>query len=173
MGTRIQWLDRLATWSFTRVPGAYRLWFRGRRGVRGEPPFVRLQKPLGSAVIGLVTTGGVHHVDQPPFRRRAEFPMGDGSHRELDLSRGRESLVITHDWYDHADAERDLNLVLPYQRLSELAEEGVIGGVQRWAVGLMGHVEGPEEMRIERRTGPAAARWLRARGADAALLVPA
>lgn len=166
-------IERLVRWAFVNVPGIHRLWFHGSRGVRPEPPFVPFEVPLERAVIGLVTTGGVYHSDQPSFRTREASPDGDGTFRELDLERERSSLRIRHDWYDHTDAETDLNLVLPYERLGELASEGVIRAVHPRAISLMGHVERAEEARLERRSAPRIARWWTEQEVDAVLLVPA
>lgn len=166
-------LERLVALGFVYFPRIARLWFRGGRGLRGVPPFVPLRRPLEELRFGLVTTGGVHHIDQPAFRRRKESLEGDASYRELDLQRERASLRITHDWYDHSDAERDLNLVLPYERLCELAREHVIGSVHPRAIGLMGHVEGAQEARLERETAPAIADFFEHQGVDTVLLVPA
>ncbi len=165
-------LGRAFAWSFVRAPLLADLWARTRRA-RGPPRFVPPAMPLSGARIGLVSTGGVHHIDQSPFRRKDESPHGDGSFRRLDLARPRNAFAITHDWYDHRDAERDLNLVLPAERLRELAADGVIGALHPVAAGLMGHVEGKEEVRLEFETAPAVAALFREEGVDAVLLVPA
>lgn len=165
-------IGRAFAWSFVRVPLLADLWARTRRK-RGHPSFVPLAKPLSAARIGLITTGGVHHIDQRPFLRKNESPHGDGSFRRLDLTRPREAFTITHDWYDRRDAEQDLNLVMPADRLRELAAESVVGALHPVAVGLMGHVEGKEEVRLELETAPAIAALFRNEGVDAVLLVPA
>jgi D-proline reductase (dithiol) PrdB len=169
----MSWIERGVRWAFTHIPGVHRIWFHGERGLRGAPPFVPLARPLRESSIGLVTTGGLYHVEQLEFARRDTSPLGDGSYRELDLTRPRESIRIRHDWYDHTDAERDLNLVLPYDRLRELADERVIGAAHPRAISLMGHVEGAEETRLERVTAPGVAAFCERERLDAVLLVPA
>jgi D-proline reductase (dithiol) PrdB len=163
---------RILAWSFVHAPFVADLWSRTRRG-RGAPPFVPIDRPLSRVRLGLVTTGGVHHRDQAPFSRKEESPLGDGSWRRLDLSRPRDDFAITHDWYDHRNAGRDVNLVLPVDRLREFADEGIIGGLHPAAAGLMGHVEGNEERRLEFVTAPEVAAFFRREGVDAVLLVPA
>jgi len=37
--------------------------------------------------------------------------------------------MITHNDYDHSDANQDINVVFPLDRLGELESEGMIGGV--------------------------------------------
>lgn len=165
-------LGRAFAWSFVHAPFVADLWARMKKG-RGRPPFVPLVRPLSAVRLGLLTTGGVHHRDQPPFRGKAESPQGDGSWRLLDLARPPESLAIAHDWYDRRDAEVDINLVLPVDRLREIAGEGIIGALHPAAAGLMGHVEGREEARLERETAPEVAAFFARDGVDAVLLVPA
>ena len=162
----------LVAWAFVHAPMLARLWVR-RHALGTEPPFARLAIALSSVTLGLVTTGGVHHREQVPFRRKSESSVGDGSYRILDLRRPREHFVITHDWYDHRDAEADLNLVLPVERLNELAQEKVIHALHPVAVGLMGHVEAKEERRLEFETAPVLVRLFRQEKVDAVLLVPA
>jgi D-proline reductase (dithiol) PrdB len=97
---------------------------------------------------------------------------GDPSFRELDLSLPLDSLTITHDYYDHGDADRDLNVVLPVERLREMAAAGEIGGVARWAYGFMGHITGPHLETLKRRTAPEVAALLKRARPDAVLLAP-
>ena len=163
---------RIVAWAFVRVPFLATLWARSRQ-TTGPPAFVFPAQPLSRMRIGVITTGGVHHVDQTPFHRKDEHPQGDGSYRLLDLTRPRDAFVITHDWYDRRDAERDLNLILPAEHLREFAGEGVIGELHPVAVGLMGHVKGVEAFRLEHETAPEIAAIFREGEVDAVLLVPA
>ena len=167
------WVERGVRWAFTHVPGVSRIWFHGDRGLRGASGLAHLRVPLCEATVGLVTTGGLYHRDQPSFQTREESPIGDGSHRELDLERGTDTLAFRHDWYDHTDAERDLNLVLPYERLRELEDERIIGRAHPKAISLMGHVEGEAERRLEHETVPRIAAFCERERLDAVLLVPA
>lgn len=163
---------RVASWVFVRVPFLANLWASTIRSFE-LPPFVSPPLPLSRMRIGVITTGGVHHVDQTPFYRKDENPNGDGSYRRLDLSRPRNAFVLTHDWYDRRDAERDLNLILPAERLREFAEEGIIGELHPVAVGMMGHVSKREACRLEHETAPEIAAIFREGEVDAVLLVPA
>ena len=97
---------------------------------------------------------------------------GDPSFRELDFERPLDSLMITHDYYDHADADRDLNVVLPVERLRELAASGEIGAVARLGYGFMGHITGPHLETLKRRTAPEVAARLKKARVDAVLLAP-
>jgi len=133
-------------------------------------PWVPVKKPLPATTVALVTTAGVHHRDQPPYDMHD--PDGDPSPRELDLARPLDTLMITHDYYDHSDADRDLNVVFPVERLRELAAAGEIGGVARRAFGFMGHITGPHLETLKRRTAPEVAALLKKDRVDAVLLAP-
>jgi len=133
-------------------------------------PWVPVTKPLAGSTIALVTTAGVHHRDQQAYDMNDRD--GDPSFRELDLERPLDSLMITHDYYDHSDAARDLNVVFPVERLRELAASGEIGAVARLGYGFMGHITGPHLETLKRRTAPEVAARLRKAGVDAVLLAP-
>jgi D-proline reductase (dithiol) PrdB len=97
---------------------------------------------------------------------------GDPSFRAIDAARPLDTLTITHDYYDHADADRDINVVFPIERLRELAAQGTIGGVSEIHIGFMGHITGRHIRTLTEKTAPEAARILRGAGVDVALLTP-
>ena len=105
--------------------------FLGKRFTEAFPPmetegvpWVPVIKPLADCKVAMVTTAGVHHRDQSPFDMRD--PDGDSSFRAIDVSRGVGDLMITHDYYDHRDADKDINIVFPIERLRELESDGFI-----------------------------------------------
>ncbi len=136
----------------------------------GGTPWAPVAKPLAASTLALVTTAGVHHRDQRPYDMNDRD--GDPSFRELDLGRPLDSLMITHDYYDHADADRDLNVVFPVERLRELVATGELGGVARLAYGFMGHITGPHLETLKRRSAPEVAALLKKARVDAVLLAP-
>jgi len=143
--------------------------YRAERQDEGVP-WVPVKRSLAASTIALVTTAGVHHREQQPYDMHDRD--GDPSFRELDLERPLDSLMITHDYYDHADADRDLNVVFPVGRLRDLAAAGEIGAVARLAYGFMGHITGRHLETLQRRTAPEVAARLRKAGVDAVLLAP-
>jgi D-proline reductase (dithiol) PrdB len=80
--------------------------------------------------------------------------------------------MITHDYYDHADADRDVNIVFPVERLRELAAAGEIGKLAERHYAFMGHITGPHVETLRRRTGPEVAALLKKAGVDVVLLTP-
>ena len=163
--------NRLLARVFTRFPALAARWSRRLVADRGQVPWSPPRKPLREAVVALVTTGGVHLVDQAPFDMGD--PDGDPSFREVPTDAPPVRLTITHDYYDHRDADADLNLVFPAERLREWVDRRCLGGVHGTAYALMGHIDGPHVDTLVRETAPEVARRLRRARVDYALLVPA
>lgn len=133
-------------------------------------PWTPVVTPLHESTVSIVTTSGVHHIDQEPFDM--VDPFGDPSYREVDRVWPIDELRITHDYYDHSDADKDINIVFPIQRLKELAEEGVIGQVAETHYGFMGHIEGYHIPTLLQETGPEVARKCKSQRADIVLFTP-
>ena len=133
-------------------------------------PWTPVRKPLAESTLALVTTSGVHHRNQEPFDMHDK--EGDPSYRVIDLGRPLSSLMITHDYYDHSDADKDVNIVFPVERLQELAGERVIGRLAPRAYSFMGHIDGRHITTLVEGTGPEVAERIVADGADAVLLTP-
>ena len=58
--------------------------------------------------------------------------------RRIPMDVDRSRLRIDHPGYDHKYAEEDMNANLPFDRLNELVDEGVIGSLSRETIMLMG-----------------------------------
>jgi D-proline reductase (dithiol) PrdB len=100
-------------------------------------PFTPFDRELAKSSIAIVTAGGVHLRDQQPFQIGDD--MGDLTYRLIPQDVDSSQLMITHDHYDHADADKDINIVFPIDLLREMATEGFIGGISRKHVGYMGY----------------------------------
>jgi D-proline reductase (dithiol) PrdB len=100
-------------------------------------------------------------------------PDGDPSFRVVPVDAARVEVTITHKYYDHTAADRDLNVVLPVDRLRELAAVGVVGGVAPRMYSFMGHVDRAHVATLMETTAPEVARRLHADGAEAVVLTPA
>lgn len=155
----------------TSLPLLARRWGRRFDAVAGDAvPFVRLRKPLHACRIAFVTTGGVHLRSQPPFDMSDS--RGDPSFRAIPADASAEQLMITHDYYDHRDAERDLNILFPLALGRELVARGALGSLGP-SYSFMGHIEPPHLETLLRRTALAVAQQLRQEQVDAVLLTPA
>lgn len=91
---------------------------------------------MQDSVFALITTAGVHLHDQEPFDID-----GDNSWRVIPGDVESTQLMITHDHFDHRDADQDVNCVFPIDRLRELANEGIIAGVSNTHLGFMGYTQ--------------------------------
>ena len=133
-------------------------------------PWTQLTKPLSALNIALVTTTGIHHRYQKPFDMHD--PSGDPSFRKIDPKTIEKDFKITHDYYDHRDADKDLNIVFPVTRLKEMAAAGIIGSVAERHYSFMGHITGSHiEELIEKSALETAASFLH-NHVDAVLLTP-
>jgi D-proline reductase (dithiol) PrdB len=133
-------------------------------------PWTPVAKALGNSTIAVVTTAGVHHIDQESFNMKD--PDGDRSYRVIDIRKPLSSLMITHDYYDHADADKDINIVFPVERLKEFEKDGIIGSVANIHYGFMGHITGRHIPSLINRIVPEVARNLKEEKVDIVLLIP-
>ena len=164
--------NAVAVQLFKRLPWLAEHWARHHRFVEATAvPWARVTKPVKGSVVALVTTAGVHLESDPPFDMND--PEGDPSFREIPSDVDSRLLTITHNYYDHAPADRDINVVLPLGRLRELADEGQVGAVAPRAYSFMGHIDGRHLATLIDETAPAVAHRLRADGAEAVFLTPA
>lgn len=169
MASRLK--NQLLARVFTAFPSLAARWGKTLVQHVGEIPWVEPRLPLSRARVALVTTGGLHLKSQPAFDMTDS--NGDPSLRELPVSARREDLQITHDYYDHRDAEADLNLVYPVERLQELQKAGAFGSLHAFGYSIMGHIDGPHLATLQEKTGPQIAARLAMAGVDYVLLVPA
>ena len=134
-------------------------------------PWCPARKPLAQSKIALVTTAGLHHRGQRPFDMLD--PRGDPTFRVIDGEAIETDYAITHDYYDHRDADRDLNVVFPIARLKEMLAAGVIGALSERHFAFMGHITGDHVERLTEEFTPQVAAMAKEDRVDAVLLTPA
>lgn len=127
-----------------------------------EPVWTPLTKPLSECKVAFITSGGIHKKDQKPFDT-----AGDWSYREIPSDTPSDQLMVTHGGFDNSDINKDVNAMLPIDRLHELVDEGFIGGLVPTFYGFMGG--GGNVDKFEHVTGPEIARKLKDEGADIVL----
>ncbi len=162
---RNRWLARL----YGRLPILSTLAARRWSAESGEVPWSPPRVPLAQASVALVTSAGVHLKRDQPFDMRN--PDGDASFRVIPGGSALHDLTITHDYYDHRAADRDVNCVFPLERLRELAAAGKVGRVAPRHIGTMGHILGDQE-RLMTETAPAIARLLVDDGVNRVVATP-
>ena len=99
------------------------------------PPWVPLTKPVADSTVALLASGGAYR------RGHVAFHWNDDT--GIRMVRTDEPAVdvrLTHFAYDLVPAREDPNIVFPVDRLRELADEGVIGGLAPEAVAFMGGI---------------------------------
>ena len=133
-------------------------------------PWTPLTKPLVECKVALITTAGLHHKVQPPFDMMDK--NGDPSFRIIDSGHPIDSLMITHDYYDHSDADKDINIVFPIERLKELEADKMIGKVAQRHYSFMGHIKDPHIQTLINQSAPEVAKKLKEDSVDVVLLTP-
>ena len=133
-------------------------------------PWMPFAKDLKKCKIALITTAGVHLKSQ--FLFNMNDPDGDPTYREIPINTPISELMITHDYYDHKDADRDINIVFPIDRLKEMKAEGEIREIAEINYGFMGHIDEEHIKTLINKTSPEIAQRLKKEGVDAVLLTP-
>ena len=159
----IRYVERLNTFYRSQGFPPYR-W-----SVYETAPLTPLAKPLSRCRVSLLTSGGISRKDAAPFN-----PQDRNDLRVDAVSQDTPAhfFMISDDYYNHQDADRNINCVFPLERLRELAAEGVIGEVapQHYS-GFMGRTYTRTAVLTE--AAPALARRLKEEGVDVFVLVPA
>jgi D-proline reductase (dithiol) PrdB len=144
------------------------------RQMAGVIPFAPLTKPLRECTVALLSTAGIARKDDRPFDQEGERRnpwWGDPSFRVLPLGTTERDVRIHHLHIDPRFGEADLDVVLPLDRLTELAKRGVVGRPAPRHYSTMGYILDATEL-LE-KTVPAIARCLAEDHVDALVLAPA
>src|SRR5712671_5146129 len=92
-------------------------------------PLARASKPLRQCRVTLISSCGVHLKSDRPMD--VCHPFGDFSFRRVPSGAKHADLIIHQLKYPHDDADLDINVIFPIERLQELTAEKVIGGLTR------------------------------------------
>ena len=99
------------------------------------PAWQPVDKPLRSVSVGIIGSGGIYKRGQIAFHTK-----DDTSVRVIDVDTPSDQLRVAHFAYDQTDARSDPNCVFPLDRLRELVDQGVVGGISPLHFGFMGGV---------------------------------
>ncbi len=164
--------DRFIARILTRHPALFRAWEKRSQGLTfQDSPWHPLTKPIEECRVSLVTTGGVHLQAQTAFDM--DNPNGDCSYREIPFGTDTSQLKITHNYYEHKDADKDVNVVFPVDPLRMLAKTGEIGSVNYRHFSFMGHLQKDQLECLIKKTAPEVAHLLKEDGVDVVILSPA
>lgn len=163
--------DKLIAKLFTQFPWLFRQWTKHSTFVRFKDiPWVPLKREISKSKLALITTGGVHVKSHPPFGMLD--PNGDPTFREISSNCSVEDLIITHNYYDHSDADKDINIVFPIERIWELKESGEIGEINHRHFSFMGHIREQHIDMLINSTAPVIVQYLKEDSVDIVILSP-
>jgi D-proline reductase (dithiol) PrdB len=127
------------------------------------PVWTPVTKQLNKCRVAFATAGGIHLKSQKPFNAAGDFTI-----REIPAGTPSAELMVTHGGYDNSDVNKDVNSMLPIDRLTELAAAGFIGNVAPVLVGFMGG--GGNVDKFINETGPSIAAIFKKEDVDLVLL---
>lgn len=131
----------------------------------GPTPFVANQRPMGERRLALITTAGLHHRDDDPFR------LMDSSYRVIPGDSRGDELVMSHSSvnFDRNGFQDDLNVVFPIDRFRERVDRGQLGSLADQHVSFMGSLLQPAMLEASSRQ---LAGLLKQDGVDTVFLTP-
>ena len=136
-------------------------------------PWTALSKPLSGCKVALLSSGGIAMKGDKPFDQEGERQnpwWGDPSHRIIPKTASEKDVEIYHLHINPAFARRDINCLLPIQRLNKLEESSEIGGAAESHYSIMGYLPKPDEMLAT--SVPAIIQQMRDEHVDVLVLVP-
>ncbi|MCP5185578.1 MAG: hypothetical protein H6993_16555 [Pseudomonadales bacterium] len=137
--------------------------------INDSAPLSPLKKPLSECRVTMLTSGGISQCAMPAFD-----PWARNDHRldAIPATVASDDFQIHDAYYDHTDAERDINCQFPIDRLREMVTGGEIGSLApRFWSGFMGRIY--NRSKVLEESGPAFAEELAKDGVDLLIAVPA
>jgi D-proline reductase (dithiol) PrdB len=137
--------------------------------VNDDAPQVPLARPLAECRVSMLTSGGLSQRSSAPWNPNAR---NDFRLDAIAVDAPANDFQIQDAYYDHGDADRDVNCLFPIERLRELAADGTIGSLapRLWS-GFMGRIY--QRRAVVEEHAPALAKELANDEVDLFLLVPA
>ena len=163
--------NKAAAKLLTRYPILLEQWAKKAQIITfSDTPWSPLITEINQCRLALVTTGGVRLKSQPAFNMQDS--AGDPSFREIPDSISLSELTITHDYYDVKDAGKDINIILPVQRVAELKQGGEIKSINHRHFSFMGHIKDHHINTLMNTTAPKVASAVKTDGVDIVILTP-
>jgi D-proline reductase (dithiol) PrdB len=137
--------------------------------VNESAPLQPLGKRLSACRVTMLTSGGMSLCSMPPFD-----PLARNDHRldAIPVDAASDDFQIHDAYYDHTDAETDLNCQFPIDRLRELAAQREIGSLApRFWSGFMGRIY--NRSKVLQESAPAFVAELNKDEVDLLIAVPA
>src|SRR5260370_1234409 len=90
-------------------------------------PLAASRKPLSEVRLPMISSCGVHAKTDPPLD--VCHPFGDFRFRRVPSGARHRDLIIHQLKYPHDDADLDINVIFPIDRLQALVSDGVLAGL--------------------------------------------
>lgn len=135
-------------------------------------PWTPFKKSLAESSLALVSTAGFYLEGDEPFD--VDSARGDAGFRTIPSDVDKSRLRIAHTHYSHARVKKDINVLFPLERFSELVEAKVIGRLAPsfYSFGFGGDLV-KEFVGVPDGSARLLARKLQADGVDYVVMVPA
>ncbi|MFD1736864.1 glycine/sarcosine/betaine reductase selenoprotein B family protein [Bacillus salitolerans] len=110
-------------------------------------PLSFLNKPLSKSKLTFISSAGVQPMGTMPFD--TVHPIGDYTYRKVPSHLKPEELEIHQLKYPTVGANQDINVIFPIERLQELSQDGVIGGLTSNFFSFIGYNMDPDKLELK------------------------
>ncbi len=132
---------------------------------QAEPtPWTPLRRELRHCKAAIVTTAGVR------LKTQHSFGKNSPDFREISVYSPPDEMAFDFTNYDPAEAEKDLNVLVPVDRLKDLVDREALGGLNETFFSFFGPCA---DLPALRASAARAGEKLRAAGCDVAFVLPA
>ncbi len=137
-------------------------------------PWTPMEKSSSRTTFSLMTSAGISMKTDPAFdmeREKQEPTWGDPTHREISRHAAEADVNANHLHINTNYISKDINVILPVQRLAEFEEEGIIGKLAPTCYSYYGF-QMDTRVLLE-QTMPKVSSRMREEGVEAVILTPA
>ncbi len=129
---------------FRFLPPGLRAWVKSfipDEDFKGAIPWTPMSKPLHQITLALITSAGISLKSDKPFdmeREKREPLWGDRTYRKIPRGTTEKDIDVNHLHINTNWIKKDINVMLPIQRMEEFEKEGVIGRLAPTAFSFYG-----------------------------------
>src|SRR4030042_4793591 len=129
---------------FRFLPPALAAWIRKNipdEEFKGFIPWTPMVKHLAQTTLALVTSAGISLKSDPPFdmeREKREATWGDRSYRVIPRGITEKDIEVNHLHINTNYIKKDINVILPLDRMAEFEQEKIIGRLAGTAYSFYG-----------------------------------
>jgi D-proline reductase (dithiol) PrdB len=113
-------------------------------------PFTPLSKELKDCKVALVTTGGLYvEGEQKPYDMEREIQdpgWGDPTYRIIPRNVSKDKVKIAHRHYNKSGVRKDINVLFPLDRFTELENRGEIGLLSQNHYSFQGNIPNTQDL---------------------------